>query len=72
MKYYSFASSSRGNEDPEETFEIEVSGDDCDVRGCVREDCSHIVLMWSGNQYSKDHTWIACDDEYMINLEDAR
>lgn len=72
MEYYSFAGDVRGTTDPEDVYFFEVSEEDCDIRGCVRSNCSHYVLMWSGNEYSKNHTWIACDKKYVVNLEDCR
>lgn len=72
MKYYSFAGAARGKTDPDETHIYNVAGSDCDVDGCVEERCDHTVIMWSGNEYSKDNTWIAADNDNTIDLEDVR
>lgn len=71
MHHYSYAGTARGNTDPEEIHAVSVEGDTCEIERC---DCSHdhFVLMWSGNEYSKDHTWIIADDDHTISLEDAR
>lgn len=72
MKYYSFAGAARGKTDPEETHIYNVGGSDCDIEGCVDANCDHTVIMWSGNEYSKNSSWIAAPDDFTINLENAR
>lgn len=72
MRYYSFAGEARGKSDPDETFCMSVDGGDCDVHGCVQENCSHTVMMWSGQEYSKDHTWIAADENSIFDLDKIR
>lgn len=72
MHYYSFAGEARGKSDPVDVYCIDVEGGDCDVPGCVQSGCEHTVIMWSGNEYSKDHTWIACDQKYTVNLQETR
>lgn len=72
MRYYSFAGEARGIANPEDVFCTHVSGDGCDVAGCVKDNCDHTVIMWSGNGYSKKHTWIAAEDDYVIDLDKSR
>lgn len=71
-QYYSFAGSTKGKSDPQETFCVDVEGEDCGVDGCLKDNCQHTVIMWSGNEYSKKDTWIAGTEKSVINLEDAR
>lgn len=71
MKYYSFAGAASGKTDPDETHVYTYGGADCDRQKCGPH-CEHTVFMWSGNEYSKDHTWIAAEKEFILNLEEAR
>lgn len=72
MKYYSFAGEASGTTDPEKTDIYNVDADDCGLRGCTKDDCAHTVIMWSGNEYSKNNTWISCDNEFVIDLTNAQ
>lgn len=69
MEYHSFAGSSRGLTNPEEVFAFRTNGE-CPAD--EHDDCDHFVLMWSGNEYSKDHTWITVDDQHLIDLQRIR
>lgn len=71
MKYYSFAGPSRGTTDPASTFCIDVD-ESCDVDDCAENECDHLVIMWSGAEYSKDNTWIAAEEGSVIDLQKAR
>ena len=57
----SFAGPTKGQDNPETiqlyNFEADESGQ---------------ILIWDGNEYERAETWISSDDEYWINLEDAR
>jgi hypothetical protein len=72
MKYYSYAGEAKGTTDPEDIDVVHVSGDGCDVKGCVKDNCEHTVIMWSGNEYSRNNSWIAADDDHVIDLGNAR
>lgn len=72
MRYYSFAGDARGQTDPVEAHIYDVEGSDCGVDGCVDDNCHHTVIMWSGNEYSKDHTWIAAESDYVVDLNEVR
>jgi hypothetical protein len=68
--YYSYAGSNRGDEDPAEinVFTVHGNGEGCSLRGCVHEDCEHLVIEWGGSPYSKSNTWIAADDDDYVSL----
>jgi hypothetical protein len=70
MHHYSYAGTSRGKTDPEEIHAVTVDGGACEIERCEDEE-EHFVLMWSGNEYSKDHTWIMADTDYTVSLDDA-
>jgi len=74
MHYYSLANGARSAEDPDEinVFRVKGNGHGCDLRGCVHDDCEHIVIEWGGYPYAKQNTWIAAEDDDFIDLEDAR
>lgn len=72
MDYYSFAGPSKGKTDPTDVDKVTVSDEQCDVDGCTKDHCEHVVFMWSGGEYSKNASWIAAESEYTITLEDAR
>lgn len=71
FQYHSFAGPSRGLTNPTDIYAVNVDEGGCEVPRCTQDD-EHFVLMWSGNEYSKNHTWIMADKEYTISLEDAR
>lgn len=71
MRHYSYAGPERGSGNPEDIRVVRVNGDDCPNERCERSE-PHLVIMWSGNEYSKNHSWISATTEYTINLEDAR
>lgn len=74
MRYYSYAGQVRGSSNPEEThlWTAEADGEECQLDGCTQRHCTHTVMMWSGGEYSKDHTWIAAEQKAVFNLEDMR
>lgn len=71
MKFYSFAGPARGKTDPEEVHEWEVEGE-CFIDNMDPHGEPHTVMMWSGNEYSKNHTWIAAEEDAVIDLEQVR
>jgi hypothetical protein len=70
--YYSYAGDARGRSDPDDIYAVNVNDDgQCEIERCDCT-CDHFVIMWSGQEYSKNHTWIsACEDDF-VSLEDAR
>lgn len=70
--YFSYAGDARGKTDPDEIHHTRVFEDECPAEHCTQDENFHLVLMWSGGEYSKNHTWISCEDRYAVNLEDAR
>lgn len=72
MKYYSYAGEARGTSDPENVECVEVEDGGCDLEGCLDDHCHHTVIMWSGNGYNRNHTWIAADETFTIDLEANR
>lgn len=71
MKYYSYAGETRGTDDPEDIYAVHVEDDECDVDRCPCK-MDHFVLMWSGNEYSKDHTWISASENDVVDLSEIR
>lgn len=72
MKRYSYAGPSRGGSNPEDIRIIRVNAkENCPNPRCERSE-PHTIIMWSGNEYSKNHTWISAPETNTINLEDAR
>lgn len=69
MHHYSYAGTSRGKTDPEEIHAVTVEGDECEIDRC-EADHDHFVLMWSGNEYSKNHTWIMSDTDHTLSLDE--
>lgn len=72
MRYYSFAGEAKGKTDPDDIHVTNVTGGDCGVEGCMKDNCEHLVIMWSGGEYSKDDSWISATEKHVIDLEDAR
>jgi len=69
---YSFAPSGTGTTNPEDVFIFGVENKSCPIDDCTTEHCNHSILMWSGAEYSKDHTWIACKADDLHNLDEHR
>lgn len=70
MKYYSFAGEAKGKTDPDDVNITTVEGGDCGIDGCLKDNCEHLVIMWSGGEYSKGRSWISANTKYVIDLED--
>lgn len=70
--YYSYVNESRSDEDPDEisVFTVQGNGHGCSLRGCIKDDCEHIVIEWGGTPYSKKNTWIAAEDDDYVSLAD--
>jgi hypothetical protein len=68
--YYSFAGSRKGHDDPEQinVFHVDANGKGCDLRGCIKSDCDHVVIEWGGKEYSKSNTWIAAEEDDYLSL----
>lgn len=72
MNSYSFAGPTRGTDDPSNVRIIKVnSQDDCPHDRCQRAE-PHTIIMWSGDEYSKNNTWVSGTESDIVNLEDAR
>lgn len=71
MKRYSYAGESRGKTDPDETWHIDVD-ESCDIDECDGDDCDHVVIAWTGDEYNLAHTWISAEEDSVIDLEKAR
>ena len=70
-QFYSFAGPARGRTDPTEVHAYDIGDEASDMsRGSHERD--HFVLMWAGNEYSKNNTWISADDKSTLNLYDCR
>lgn len=71
MRNHSYAGAGAGGEDPEDVFVVVVDEENCPRERCA-EDGLHLVLMWSGDSYSKQNTWISADEDAYQRLEDMR
>jgi hypothetical protein len=71
MRNYSFAGPGCGADDPDDVVVVVVNEDNC-PRGRCPEEGVHLVLMWSGDSYSKQNTWISADEDTYQKLEDMR
>lgn len=71
--YHSFSPSGQGTGDPDDINVVNVDEDDgtCEKLHCGI-DASHLVIMWSGGEYSNNHTWISAEDNAVIPLEEVR
>jgi len=70
-QFYSFAGPARGLTDPEEIHAYDV-GDEASNMTNGSHERDHFVLMWSGNEYSKNKTWISAADNSTLNLYNCR
>lgn len=70
MRYYSYAGESRGSGDPKdiETITEDTNGEWED--GEYEDEGSHLLIRWSGGEYSRSNTWIAADKDAFESLED--
>lgn len=71
MRRYSHAGENRGRTDPDETWHIGVD-EPCDIDECDGDDCNHMVIAWTGDEYNLSNTWIAAEEGSVIDLEKAR
>jgi len=58
---YSFAGPLKGLTDPETIHECTINGGD-----------SGLVIIWSGNEYSRRKSWISADEDASLSLERMR
>lgn len=72
MNSYSFAGPTRGADDPNEVRVVKVNGkEECPHERCQRAE-PHTVIMWSGDEYSKNNTWISGTEGDLVNLDENR
>ena len=70
MRYYSYAGTSRGSGDPENIEQITADEDGSWDNGEYEKTGSHLLIRWSGGEYSRSNTWIAADRDAFEPLED--
>lgn len=70
--FYSFAASGSGTSDPDAINYFTVEDGNCPLDHCAESKCEHNVLMWTGEEYSRNHTWMTCDKKHTIDLEEHR
>jgi hypothetical protein len=71
LRYSSFAGPARGLSDPEDVYVYDIGDEDTVMNGPT-PNRDHLVLMWSGREYSKNHTWISAEDKAVLSLEECR
>lgn len=71
--YYSYSPAGQGTGDPDEINVVSVDEDEgtCDNLHCGI-DGEHLVVMWTGDEYSRHNAWISAEDSSVIDLEEAR
>lgn len=72
MKSHSYAPSGAGTDDPESVVFFDVEDEQCGINSCTQETCDHFVLMWTGNEYSHNHTWLTAEPDAVLDLEEVR
>lgn len=66
----SYAGASRGTEDPEDVISVDVNEDtECPEDRCGKTG-THLVIIWTGNEYSRRNTWISASTDSTTMLED--
>lgn len=74
MKFYSFAAGGVSLPDPEEVRVIDVDPrtDESDRETSADLSDPYTLILWSGNGYTARNSWIACDNNYLVDLDSAR
>lgn len=71
MRNYSYAPAGSGVTDPNGVWEVNVDEDACPEGKCP-EDGVHLVMIWTGEEYSRRNAWISASDDSFTELEEMR
>jgi hypothetical protein len=74
MHFYSFAAGGVSVPDPEEVRVVDVNPDTDDSPSATSAELNnpYMLILWSGNGHTSKNSWIACGNNYVVDLEEER
>lgn len=73
VPFYSYAGRASGKQQPDEIRVVDATDDeDYPVEEPDRFMEDHMLIMWSGGEYSLKNTWMSAHSKDVIDLEEHR